>query len=63
MNTVNEIASAIQTLSPTDLKALQEWLENYLEDHLELSAETNAALARAEQEMAEGKGRLHKAGR
>lgn len=58
MSTLKEIESAIQDLPREDVAALHEWIENYLEDKLEMTPEFHAKIARAEQEMADGKGRI-----
>ena len=60
MSTVQEIEVAIQNLPPNQLTMVHDWLVDYYEDHLELSEDAKASLARAEQEMAKGKGRIHK---
>ncbi len=62
MSTVQEIEKAIQSLPKEEIEAIHQWIEDYLEDEKELSAEARAAIACSEQEMAAGKGRLHRAG-
>ncbi len=57
MSTIQEIERAIQRLPRREVQALRDWIENFLEDELELSDEFEAKIKRSEQEMAEGKGR------
>jgi hypothetical protein len=39
MSKVEEIETAIQQLTPEELRRVHEWLENFLEDQLEMSQE------------------------
>ena len=39
MSTVQEVESAIAKLSPAEMQEVAEWLENFLEDQLELRPE------------------------
>ena len=54
MSTVNEIESAITKLSIQEMQAIRDWLENLLEDQLEVSDEFKSKIARAKQEIAAG---------
>ena len=59
MSTIQEIERAIESLPPSEVKALRDWIENYLEDELELTDEFAAKIERAERELADGKGHPH----
>ena len=54
MSTVQEIEAAIPKLSPAELEQLRVWFEDYLEDHLELTAEVKAKLDESRREIAAG---------
>ncbi len=58
MSTVIEIETAFRSLPPREQDVLIERLEEICEDHLELSDEYQAKLVRAEQQLAEGLGRV-----
>ena len=47
-----------KSLGPV-VKALRDWIENYLEDELEFTDEFAAKIERAEQDLAANKGRPH----
>lgn len=55
MSTVQEIESAIQTLPPAEVKTLREWLEDFIEDRLELSDEAKVKLEESHRDLAEGR--------
>ncbi len=57
MSTIQEIERAIEALPRGEVQALRDWLENYLEDELQITDEFRAKIERSEQEMADGKGR------
>lgn len=57
MHTVQEIKSAIPKLSRRELEELRAWLDEYLEDRLELKDEVKVKLDQARQEIREGKSR------
>lgn len=59
MSTIQEIEQAIESLPRNDVKALRDWIENYLEDELEFTDEFAAKIERAEQDLAANKGRPH----
>lgn len=52
--TVQEIEQAIQTLPRQDVERLREWIENYLEDQLEVSVEFAARIERGNKDIGEG---------
>ena len=58
MSTVIEIETAFRALPPREQDVLIGRLEEICEDHLELSDEYQAKLERAEQQLAEGLGRV-----
>lgn len=55
MSNVQEIESAIGKLPAKDMRQIYEWLENILEDQLEISEVFQRRIERSEGEMAEGK--------
>lgn len=55
MSTIQEIESAIQRLSKDEMHEIHEWLENMLEDELELKEEFKTRIETSEQEMQQGK--------
>jgi hypothetical protein len=55
MSTVQEIESAIERLSKAEMFEIHEWLENMLEDQLELKEEFKARIETSEREMQQGK--------
>jgi hypothetical protein len=54
MSTVQEIESAISRLSPEEMRLVRDWLENQLEDRLEMTDEFKGRIKSSEREMAEG---------
>ena len=54
MSTVQEIESAISRLSPDEMRQEREWLDQQIEDQLEMTSEFQARIERSEQEMAAG---------
>ncbi len=54
MSTVQEVESAIAKLSPAEMQEVAEWLENLLEDQLELRPEFVERLERAQAQLARG---------
>lgn len=55
MSTVNEIENALSRLTHQEILEVQEWLENFLEDQLEMKEEFVAKIKRSEAEMFSGK--------
>lgn len=58
MSTVKEIESAIQKLSPNEVKELLEWIQDHLEDKLEMTDEFRASIERGKQDIAAGRTRV-----
>ncbi len=54
MSSVHEIEEAIQALRRPDVERLREWIENYLEDQLEVSDEFAARIERGKADISEG---------
>jgi hypothetical protein len=54
MSSVQEIEFAISRLSREQMRELYEWLENVLEDQLELTDEFAARIEQSEHEIAAG---------
>ena len=54
MSTVEEIRTAIPKLSRAEIEAIREWIDDYLEDKLELAEETKAKLDQSRREIAAG---------
>jgi hypothetical protein len=55
MSNVQEIESAMGRLSAEDMRQIYNWLENILEDQLEISEVFQERIERSEREMAQGK--------
>jgi hypothetical protein len=55
MSGVQEIEQAIRRLPRTEIERLRNWIEDYLEDQLELSDEFNAKIEQGKRDIAEGK--------
>jgi len=53
-NDVQEIERAIRTLPRREVEQLREWIENFLEDQLELTDEFTASIERGKNDIAEG---------
>ena len=58
MSTVKEIEAAIVKLSPEELAAVREFVEQVAEDQLELTDEFKAAIEAGERDIAEGRVRI-----
>ena len=54
MSTVKEIELALARLSVQDLQAVRDWLDDFIEDQMEVSAEFKAKIERAQTEIAQG---------
>ena len=54
MSTVKEIEEAIPRLTRTEVEQLREWIEDYLEDQLELTDEVKSKLEQSRGEIAAG---------
>ncbi len=58
---VHEIEEAIQTLPRKEVERLREWIENFLEDQLEVSDEFAARIDRGKTDIAAGHVRVREA--
>ena len=54
MTTVKEIEAAIPRLSRAEVEELRAWIEDFLEDQLELTDEVKAKLDQSRREIAAG---------
>ncbi len=54
MSTVKEIESALNGLSLEEKQAVRDWLDDLIEDQLEVSDEFKAKIQRAKREIADG---------
>ena len=54
MSTVKEIESAITSLSVEEMQAIRDWLDDFIEDQLEVNDEFKEKIARAKQEITAG---------
>jgi hypothetical protein len=54
VSTVTEIQAALPKLSRAEIESLREWIEDYLEDHLELTDEVKRKLDESRAEIAAG---------
>jgi hypothetical protein len=54
MSTVKEIQAAIPTLSREEIKQIRTWIDDYLEDQLELTDDVKAKLDQSRREIAAG---------
>ena len=55
MSTVKEIQEAIPQLSRDEIEQIRKWIEDYLEDHLDLTDEVKAKLDQSRAEIAAGR--------
>jgi mRNA-degrading endonuclease RelE of RelBE toxin-antitoxin system len=60
MPTLEKIEDEVKQLSKAEQEALRDWLENMLEDELEFTDEFKAKIERGEQDIREGRVRVHK---
>ena len=54
MSTVKEIQAAIPTLSREEIEQIRTWIDDYLEDQLELTDDVKAKLDQSRREIAVG---------
>ena len=54
MSSVKEIESALARLSLQDLRLVRDWLDDFIEDQLEVSDQFKAKIRRAQEEIAGG---------
>ena len=57
---VREVEQLVQKWPREDQEELRDWLENLLEDQLEMTDEFKQKIERGFREIAEGKGRVRK---
>ena len=60
MQTLEQIEAEVRRLSRADQEALRDWLENLLEDRMELKDEFKAEIEAGMKNVAEGKYRIHR---
>jgi hypothetical protein len=60
MPTLEKIEDQVKQLSRAEKEALRDWIENILEDELEMTAEFKEKIERGEQDLREGRVRVHK---
>jgi len=60
MPTLDTIEKQVEQLATPEKKALLQWLEDLLEDELELTDEFKAKIQRAKRDIDEGRGRVVK---
>jgi len=60
MKTLEQIEAEVQKLSPQEQEQLRDWLENLLEDRLELEDEFKAEIEAGKKDIAEGRYRICK---
>jgi hypothetical protein len=60
MPTLEKIEDEVKQLPKAEQLALRDWLENMLEDELEFTGEFKAKIERGEQDIKEGRVRVHK---
>jgi hypothetical protein len=55
VSTVKEIQAAIPNLSRDEIEQIRQWIDDYLEDRLELSDEVKSKLEQSRTEIAAGR--------
>ena len=60
MPTLEQIEQQVKQLTRAEQEALRDWLENVLEDELEMTDEFKAKIERGEQDLREGRIRIRK---
>ncbi len=63
MSTVQEIEAAIPRLSRAEIEELRAWIDDFLEDQLELTDEVKAKLEQSRREIAADQTSISPAGR
>ena len=61
MPTLEQIEEQVKQLTRPEQEALRDWLENVLEDELEMTDEFKAKIERGERDLREGRVRVRKA--
>ena len=59
MSTIKEIQAAIPTLSREEIEQIRTWIDDYLEDQLELTDDVKAKLDQSRREIAAGQYTTH----
>ena len=54
MSTVQEIEAAIPRLSRREIEEIRAWIDDFLEDHLELNDDVKSQLDQSRRDIAEG---------
>jgi mRNA-degrading endonuclease RelE of RelBE toxin-antitoxin system len=60
MKTLEQIESEVRKLSPQEQEQLRDWLDNLLEERMELKDEFKAEIEAGKKDIAEGRYRIHK---
>ena len=60
MQTLKQIEEQVQQLSKGEQEALRDWLDNLLEDRLELKDEFKAEIEAGMKDITEGRYRIHR---
>jgi hypothetical protein len=60
VRTLEQVQSDVRMLPPEKQEELRDWLENLLEDQLELTGEFKAKIERGELDLREGRSRVRK---
>lgn len=60
MKTLEQVESDVRQLSPQEQETLRDWLENLLEDRLELTDEFKAEIEAGKRDIAEGRVRVRR---
>jgi mRNA-degrading endonuclease RelE of RelBE toxin-antitoxin system len=60
MKTLEQVEAEVRKLSPREQEQLRDWLENLLEDRLELKDEFKAEIEAGMKDIAEGRYRIRK---
>ena len=60
MKTLEQVEADVRTLHLEKQEELRDWLENLLEDQLEFTEDFKAKIERGEQDLREGRTRVHK---
>jgi hypothetical protein len=60
MSALEKIEEQVKRLSKAEQEALRDWLENVLEDELELTADFKAKIEQGEKDIREGRVRVRK---
>ena len=60
MKTIEQVEADVRRLSPKEQEELRDWLENLLEDRLELKEEFKSEIEAGKRDIAEGRVRIRK---